>query len=389
MAFKHGITITEIDTGARTISAVATSVIGLVAIASDANATTFPLDKPVLITDLADAISKAGTNGTLASSLRAISSIVSTPVVVVRVEEGGDAAETASNVIGGDVAGEKTGMQALLAARAQTRAQPKILIAPGLETQAVTKALAVVAKKLRAFAYARVVGDTVAEAGLYRANFDERELMLITPDWLVWDTATSANVTGHAAAYAGAMRALIDQQYGPQKTLSNVPVPGVLGITKDFYWDIENMASDVGVLNQAHVTSLIRTDAGYRFWGNRTCAADTSLYKYESTVRVAQLLTDTIAQGMLWAVDKPLTPSLTRDIIETINGFFRQLKAQGVVLGANAWFDSTLNSVESLKAGKLRIDYDYTVPPPLEDLGFNQRITDKYLADFSAALSEA
>jgi len=41
MAFKHGITVTEITTGARTLSAVATAVIGLVAIASDANALTF------------------------------------------------------------------------------------------------------------------------------------------------------------------------------------------------------------------------------------------------------------------------------------------------------------------------------------------------------------
>lgn len=391
MAFKHGITITEINTGARTLTAVATAVIGLVAISADANAAAFPLNKPVLITDLSDAISKAGTNGTLAKSLRAIADVVRTPVVVVRVAAGEDAAGTASNVIGDDVEGIKTGMQALLAARAQLGVQPKILATPGLETQAVTKALAGVAKKLRGFAYARVVGETdaVEDAILYRGGFSERELMLITPDFLRWDTATSANATAYAAAYAAGMRALIDQEQGPQKTLSNIPVPGVVGLTHDFYFDIEDMSSDVGLLNGAHITSLIRTDAGYRFWGNRTCAPMDDLFQFESTVRVAQLLSDTIAKGMMWAVDKPLTPSLSRDIIETINGFFRQLKAQGVVLGASAWFDPALNSTDSLKAGKLRIDYDFTVPPPLEDLGFNQRITDAYFADFAVGLGEA
>jgi phage tail sheath protein FI len=389
MAFKHGITVTEITTGARTLTAVATAVIGLVATSSDANAGAFPLNKPVLITDLADAFSKAGTDGTLNRSLRAIADLVRTPVVVVRVEEGEDAAETASNVIGSDVAGVKTGMQALLAARAQLGVQPKILATPGLETLAVTKALAVVAKKLRGFAYARVVGDTVAEAGIYRANFAERELMLISPDFLVWNTLTNANDTGPAAAYAAGLRALIDQEHGPQKTLSNIPVPSVVGLTKDYYWDIEDMASDVGVLNLAHITGLIRTDAGYRFWGNRTCAPTDDPFQFESTVRVAQLLSDTIVRGMMWAIDKPLTPSLAKDIIETINGFFRQLKATGVVLGASAWFDPELNSTASLKAGKLRIDYDYTVPPPLEDLGFNQRITDAYFADFASTLGEA
>jgi len=36
-----------------------------------------------------------------------------------------------------------------------------------------------------------------------------------------------------------------------------------------------------------------------------------------------------------------------------------------------------------LKEGKLVIDYDYTPIPPLEDLAFRQRITDRYYADFA------
>jgi uncharacterized protein len=388
MPFKHGITLTEISTGARTLTAVSTAIIGLVAIASDADADVFPLDRPVLITDIEAAIGDAGTDGTLALALRAIADHTRPVVVVVRVEEGADAAETATNVIGTtDANGQKTGMQALLAAQAQLGVKPKIIGTPGLETQAVTTALAIVAQKLRGFAYARAIGATVAEAILYRANFSQRELMLLMPDFLAWDTATSANVTSYAAARAMGLRALIDTQSGPHKTLSNVPVEGVVGLTKDIHWDIEDQSSEAGLLNAKEITALIRTDAGYRFWGNRTCADPTSLFVFESTVRVAQLLADTIVNGMMWALDKPLTPALAKDIIETINGFFRQLKAQGIILGANAWFDEANNSTASLKAGKLRIDYDYTVPPPLEDLGFNQRITDSYFADFASQLT--
>ena len=103
----------------------------------------------------------------------------------------------------------------------------------------------------------------------------------------------------------------------------------------------------------------------------------------------AQLLADTVAKGMDWAMDKPLTPSLAKDIIETINSLGRNLKAAGVVLGFEAWYDETANPVDSLKAGKLVIRYKYTVPPPLEDLGFQQEITDEYFADFAAQLTEA
>lgn len=390
MTFKHGITVTEIATGARTLTAVSTAIIGLIATAPDADAAVFPLDRPVLITDIESAIGQAGVEGTLARSLRAIADQARPVLVVVRVDEGDDAAETAANAIGTTGAdGMKTGMQALLAAQAQLGVKPKILGTPGLETQAVTTALTVVAQKLRGFAYARAIGDTVATAQAYRANFSARELMLLMPDFVAFDVEEAANVTSFAAARAMGLRAAIDEQVGPHKTLSNMPVAGVVGLTRDIYWDLEDQASEAALLNSKEVTALVRTGSGYRFWGNRTTAEAESQFAFESTVRVAQLLSDTVAQGMLWAIDRPLTPALAKDIIETINGLFRQLKAGGVILGANATFNEANNSTASLKAGKLRIDYDYTVPPPLEDLGFNQIITDSYLADFASQLTSA
>jgi len=162
----------------------------------------------------------------------------------------------------------------------------------------------------------------------------------------------------------------------------------VVGVSQPIRWDIEDDTSEANLLNASEVTALVRTDDGFRFWGNRTCSDD-DLFAFESTVRVAQLLADTVVAGMLWAIDKPLTPALVKDIVETINGFGRQLKSQGIVLGFNAKYDEANNSTASLRAGKLRIDYDYTVPPPLEDLGFNQRITDSYFADFANQLAEA
>lgn len=388
MPFKHGITVTEITSGARTLTALSTAIIGLVATAADADAAAFPLDRPALVTDVETAIGKAGVNGTLAKSLRAIADQSRPIIVVVRVEEGDDAAETAANVIGTtDVNGQKTGMQALLAAQAQLGFRPRILGTPGLETQAVTEALTIVAKKLRGFAYARAIGANVAAAVTYRANFSARELMLLMPDFLAFDTAAEANVTSYAAARAMGLRAQIDEATGPQKTLSNVPVAGVVGLTQDIHWDIEDQDTEAGLLNAAEVTALIRTDSGYRFWGNRTCSDD-PIFAFESTVRVAQVLADTIGRGMVWAMDKPLTPALAKDIIETVNGFFRQLKSSGVILGAEAWYDEAQNDVASLRNGQLKIRYKYTAPPPLEDLGFNQEISDEYFADFAAQLTD-
>jgi phage tail sheath protein FI len=88
MPFKHGITLTEISTGARTLTAVSTAILGLVATAPDADADAFPLDRPVLVTDIETAIGKAGLAGTLARSLRAIADQTRPVLVVVRGRRG-------------------------------------------------------------------------------------------------------------------------------------------------------------------------------------------------------------------------------------------------------------------------------------------------------------
>jgi phage tail sheath protein FI len=387
--YHHGVRVIEATDGTRTITTVSTAVIGLVAISDDADAATFPLDTPVLVTDIKSAIGKAGSpgKGTLYAALNAIDAQSKPVVVVVRTAQGKDAAETTSNVIGTTTAnGRLTGAQALLAAQARLGVKPRIIGAPGLDTQPVGIALATIAKKLRGMTYlnvpdAKKVEDVIA----YRATFSQREVMLIWPNFTAWDTATSATVEVPSAAYALGLRAAIDETQGWQKTLSNVAVNGVTGISVDVSWDLQDPATDAGLLNQAGITTLVNAQ-GFRFWGNRTCS-DEPKFVFESATRTAQVLADTIADAHLWAVDKSMYPSLVKDILEGINAKFRELKSGGYVIGASAWYDESANAVASLAGGDLFIDYDYTPVPPLEDLQLRQRITDRYLVDFAASIN--
>jgi phage tail sheath protein FI len=368
----------------RTIS---TAVIGLVAVGEDADVATFPLDTPVLVTDVAAAIGKAGTSAagnTLLTALNAIAAQCSPLIVVVRVAKGIDDAATTSNAIGTtDANGRLTGMQALIGAQGRLGVKPRIIGAPGIDTQAVGVALATVAQKLRGMAYVHADGATsVTEATAYKANFAQREVMLIWPNFQAWDTETSATVEVPAVAYALGLRAKIDEEQGWHKTLSNVPIAGVTGISIDVQWDLQNPNTDAGVLNAANVTTLVNAGGGIRFWGDRTCSSDTQ-FAFESAARTAQVLADTMALAHLWAVDKPMYPSLVKDIIEGINAKFRELKSQGYLIDGSAWYDPDANDATSLSGGKLYIDYDFTPVPPLENLLLNQRITDRYYASFA------
>ncbi len=376
-SFHHGVRVIEINEGTRPIQTISTAVIGFVATADDADANAFPENTAVLITNPLEGLGSAGTSGTLAHTLRAISDQTKAVCVVVRVPEGLTEAETSTNVIGGMTSGQYTGMQALLAAQTKLQVKPRILGCPGLDTAAVTAAMVTLAQRLRAFVYAGCdAATTKEEAVAYRQNYAARELMLIWPDFL-----DASGSTLYATARAMGLRAKLDQDIGWHKTLSNVAVNGVLGLSSDMYFDLQDSTSDSNYLNENDITTLVNS-TGYKFWGSRTCSDD-PLFAFENYTRTAHVLADSIAEAHLWAVDKPLHASLARDIIAGVNAKFRELKATGYIIDGEAWYDDTVNSQTTLASGKLYIDYDYTPVPPLENLLFQQRITDRYLANFS------
>lgn len=384
--YHHGVRVIELNEGTRPIRTINTAIVGMVCTADDADTKAFPLNTPVLITDVKNAAGKAGETGTLARSLDAIGNQSKPVTVVVRVEQGESEAETTSNIIGGTTPdGRKTGLQALTVAQGRLGVKPRILAVPAHDTQAVSSTLAGIAQKMRAMAYISAYGSkTISDAIDYRKNFNQRELMLIWPEFQSWDTVANAESNIYATACALGLRAKIDNEIGWHKTLSNVGVNGVTGISADVSWDLQDPATDAGLLNENDITTLIRNN-GFKFWGSRTCSDD-PLFAFESYTRTAQVLSDTIAEGLDWSIDGTLNPSLTRDIIESINAKLRSMTTQGYLLGGECWFDPDVNTKEELKSGKLYIDYDYTAVPPLENLLLRQRITDRYLLDFGSKI---
>lgn len=385
--YHHGIRVIEINEGVRPIRTVSTAVIGVVCTSSDADAAAFPLDTPVLLTDVRSALGKAGDNGTLAHTLDAIADQTQPLVVVVRVDEGDTDTETTANIIGGsNAAGKYTGMKALLDSQIQLRVKPRILAVPGLDSLPVATELLSIAQQLRAFSYLSAFdAQTKEEAVQYRDQIGAREAMVIWPELVGFDTQAAAEHVLYATARAVGLRAKIDEEIGWHKTLSNVDVNGVTGISHSVFWDLQSTATDSDYLNSHEVTTLI-CNSGYRFWGSRTCSSD-PLFAFENYTRTAQVLADTIADAHFWAVDKPQHATLFRDILEGVKAKFRELKGNGYIVDGTAWFDPSANPPDILKAGKAYIDYDYTPVPPLENLTFRQRITDRYLINLAESIA--
>ena len=321
--------------------------------------------------------------------------------VITRVATGAIAAEAtvnvaydvpdASAVTDADVIGEvdaatgqHTGLQALLIAKSTFGFKPRILGAPGLDSQNVATELVSIAEQLKGFTYVRADGAETSDAAVtYRDNFGSKRCMVIWPDFLGYNVNTETTETFFATARALGLRAKIDNEVGWHKTLSNVPVNGVTGLSKDVPWDLQNPNTVAGYLNSNEVTTLIN-EKGYRFWGSRTCSAD-PLFAFESATRTGDILADTIAEAHLWAVDKDMSKTLINDIVDGVNAKFRELKALGYIVDASAWVDPELNTELQLADGQLNISYDYTPVPPLEQLNFYQKITTSYLVQLLPA----
>lgn len=376
----HGITANEYTEGVRSISDISTAIIGMVCTAEDADAKVFPLNTPIFATSAYDLLAKAGTKGTLAKSLDAIVDQADAQVVIVRVAESKNAEEQKSNVIGTAEGGNYTGLKALRRAKAVTGYTPKILGVPELDSQDVLTELVGVAQATRAFAYGSAGGNPdLTEVGNYRKNFGQRELMLIDNEFMAFDPTTKKTETAATIARILGARAKLDKNVGWHKSISNTEINGVSGLKFARSFDLLDKNCDANTLNNKDVTTLIRED-GFRVWGNRTCTND-SMMSFEVATRTAQIIQETIASAFMWALDKPMHPSLMEDIIMAINAKLAQYVNKGYILGARVFIDKTLNTSETVQAGQFTISYEFTWVPPLENMVFNQHVTDTFFVN--------
>lgn len=259
---------------------------------------------------------------------------------------------------------------------------PTVTIAapPGSNTQATATAvlgayknpvaaeLEGVADKLRAMVLLDGPSTTDAAALSYRGDFGSRRIMIIDPMVKAWDRYSNAYVSRPASARAAGLQAKMDNERGFWWPFSNQPINGVGGVARPIDWNIEDKNSQSTYLNANEITTIIRSD-GYRFWGLRTTTED-PLWAFWSVQRTADAIYDSIVSAFLWAMDRPFSKQLIIELVESVNDYMATLQARGATLGGKAWIDANLNSQTEMLAGKLRIEFDFEPPAPLEHLIF-------------------
>ena len=389
--FLHGIETVQIDDGIRPIRTAKSSVIGIVGTAPAADAATFPLNTPVLLTGPRAALA-LGASGTLLDAYNAAYAQGVNTMVVVRVAEGGTPAATLANVAGTPAA--QTGVYALLLANALLGQTPRLLGAPGFTStpaaspiSPVTSALLTVATRLRGTVVADGPNTTEADALLDRAKFGSDRLYIVDPAVTVFDADAATYVTQPASAFVLGVISALDNAKGFWWSPSNRIVEGIAGTARPVTFAISSAETEANRLNEGEVATIIRHE-GFRIWGNRSTAAD-PLWAFLPVRRTADMVYESIEQGLFWAMDRPFSRQLLLDIRDGVQSYINELIVRGALLGGRVWLDPELNTETTLKAGKLYLDFDIEPPAPLEHLTFRAHRNGDYYEELVSSVAAA
>lgn len=383
--FLHGVEVAEISSGPRTIRTTKSSVIGLIGTAPDADNTSFPLNKPVLIVGSRREAAKLGETGTLPMAINGIFDQIGAMVIVIRVEEGADEAETIANIIGGvdSQTGNYKGVQAFLSAESIVHSAPRILIAPGFTHQRpnnqanpVISSMLVIADRSRAVIIADGPNTNDQDAITWRNDFGNARVYVVDP-WVKIFTDHEEVVP--PSPYVAGLIARSDNENGFWWSPSNQEIYGIVGTARPVDFTLGDANCRANFLNENEVTTIIHQE-GYRLWGNRSCSSDPK-WAFLSVRRTADLINDSLLRAHLWAVDRNITRTYLDDVVESVNAYLAHLKALGAILGGQCYPDPELNTPANIAQGKVYFDFDFTPPYPAERIVFRSHLINDYIKE--------
>jgi hypothetical protein len=378
--FLHGVAVAEINQGIKKVKTSSSSVIGVIGTAPEATED-FPLNTPVLIAGSYTEAAKLGTAGTLPAALEGILAQTGAMVVVVRIAEGVASGEgndaitaaeaTMNNVIGSVSAnGTYNGVYSFLASKSILGVTPRILCAPGFSVKEVVTELNIIANRLRAIVVADCPANETNE-NLIRFVSDcaSERIYAVYPQVL-----NTKNEAVPASPYVAGVIARTDNDDGFWVSPSNKAINGIIGLSKPIDFALGDASCRANYLNEQNITTIINQN-GYKLWGNRSTAGAGS-YQFLCVRRTADVISDSILQSHLWAVDRNVVKNYLTDVTESVNAFLAALKSQGAILAGKCVANRELNTAANITEGKVYFDFEFTPAYPAEQVTFRAYLSE-------------
>lgn len=243
----------------------------------------------------------------------------------------------------------------------------------------VVTAMLPLANQFRAHIIAEGPNTTDAAALAYREDWGSRRIYIVDPAVKRYDAdpEVGAYVNKPNSPSVAGLIARIDHEIGFWKSPSNEVVNGVGGLGRAIDWALGDPNTRANLLNEHEIATFIR-DEGWRLWGNRT-ASDDPIYAFLSVSRTKDMIDLSIQKAHRYAVDKVINKAYFDDVVASVNGYMRQLKTRGAILGGQCWVDPAKNADADIQAGHVTFSYDFTPPTPAERITFESSIVADYV----------
>ena len=381
-----GFTFTQQDNEIRPVVESDMSVIGLIGTAPAADAETFPVDTPVLISSSdATKLAALGATGTLADAVKGINDQVgymgvSAKIVVVRVTEGADAAATIAAIVGDEAT--MTGVHAFKLAPSDIGVIPRILIAPGYTHQItapatsnpVVEELAVVAEPLLAHAIVEGPGTTETAITDWRESINSKRVIPV--DLWVYVLEGTSTVTRPGVSRVAGLAVAVDYEHRgrPMHSWANRPIRGIVGLVRNPAFSLTDGATEGQRLLAANVGIAVRGElgvesaiasSGYVFVGTDNAGTD-DVWRFYNQTRGR----DFIHLGLMRAIRSFLGPNnieghVIQAVLNTADAWLNLLKADVDIIDFRIGFEKDVNTPENIRLGRFRFFFKAEEPSVL------------------------
>ncbi|KAF1017666.1 MAG: putative prophage major tail sheath protein [Stenotrophomonas maltophilia] len=248
----------------------------------------------------------------------------------------------------------------------------------GNTSNAVVAGLVGIAERLRATIIADGPSTNDDAAIAAAGNSGSKRVFLVDPR-VMRTGPDGVQKASYSSPVVAGLIAKTDNEIGWWTSPSNKEINGIIGTERAVDFTMGDVSSRANLLNGKNVATIIR-ESGFRLWGNRTLSSDQK-WQYLCVVRTADIISDSLQDAHLWAVDRGITKNYVDDVREGVNAFLRQLKSTGAILGGSCWLDKDLNAPESIASGHVYWDFDFTPVYPAERLTFRSHLVNNYISE--------
>jgi phage tail sheath protein FI len=366
------------------------SVIGLVFTAPAADATEFPINKPVLFYSSDEQkLAKMGKTGTGYNAVNLINQQLgqfqaAATIVGVRVEQGADVDATIVNLLGS--INDRTGMYALLDAGSELGITPRLICVPGYTSQvasgadanAIIAGLPTLLDRLLAVSVVDGPATDEAAANSWRTTIQSKRIIPVDVAVKILDEAGDVATMPASPAIIGiAVRRDHEFQGRPFHSWANQPVYGIVGPSRPIEFSIldgategqQLLSKNIGIIVRGESSDGAIADGGFVYVGTDTCSEDT-LWQFYNQVRGRDYIHLMFIKTLRFFLGRRnIDRGTIEDILATMKGGLRDIQAAGDLLGFRVNFTRAANSPEQLRLGRFTVAFQAEEPPVLRYIG--------------------